>query len=198
VVLSFIIWPLLAILIGEILNEIKREIIIIHNRLGVIVRVAKVKAHQDEVKLWSQLSFLEKVNNICNKQAKRLIVKVPTKYLIEYYISIQTIRPYFTKWYRYDSELVDWESWAKLFKLIRCYIYCWVSKSLANFASTAHRMKHMGLWNDDLCRCCLKLAERDTFYMMEYNYRILSKLRMEIYNKLANQFSKMDRNEQAL
>ena len=55
------------------LHLIKRELIIIIKKLGISIKLTKVRAYQDKRIDRSELTFLEKVNTICDLKAKYLI-----------------------------------------------------------------------------------------------------------------------------
>ena len=144
--LSFLSYLIPIILIGKILNEIKREIIFIQNKIGVAIKTSKVKAHQDKKMKWTELLFLDVVNTICDRKVKALITMsrnttkpflfklllpflignnqiLPTKELIKRYIILQIIWPYFTKRYHYDLDIIEWKYRVRIFNNIPKYIY---------------------------------------------------------------------------
>ena len=51
----------------------KREILLIKEKLNLHIYYLKVKAHHDELVQFNKLTFLGKVNTICDKKAKILI-----------------------------------------------------------------------------------------------------------------------------
>ena len=136
------------------LYQIKREILLIKEKLNLYIYPLKVKAHHDELVQFNKLTFLEKVNTICNKKAKILIQSetretvlflfpLSSPYLmvdrtvisqpeeLERHLLIAIIRNYFRK--RYNTQ--------GAFLIIPTYLYTWVSKTLSNFTGIALRMK---------------------------------------------------------
>ena len=55
------------------LHQIKWEILLIKEKISLQITLIKVAGHQDKVCPFNKLSFLEKVNIICNCKAKYLI-----------------------------------------------------------------------------------------------------------------------------
>jgi len=56
-----------------ILHQIKREILLIKEKINLQITPFKVTGYQDKLIPFNKLSFLEKVNTICNQKVKSLI-----------------------------------------------------------------------------------------------------------------------------
>ena len=129
--------------------------------------MVKIVGHQDNVKRLNALSFLERLNILCNLEVKKLIRKqidvdgnpsfpfqfdspivldksnsflVSTE-MIKDEIYVQLAAPYLKKKLSITSiNEIDWNFRKLVIKLISNSLYVWLSKSFTNFAGIAYQL----------------------------------------------------------
>jgi len=57
------------------LYQVKQEILYLKQIFNLTIKPNKIQAYQNDKRSWNCLSFQEKINTICNKRAKYLILK---------------------------------------------------------------------------------------------------------------------------
>ena len=153
------------------MHQVLKEIRKITSNLGIKLHVFKIKADQEDMRNFSDLSFAERENFACDLAAKVLICNADSETCslpcdlssthlstthdqiisapasLCHHASLAFASQFFEhklKISRVDT--VDWTSRIIAFEKFSTHLHRWASKSLSNFAGTAHRMDQCGLW----------------------------------------------------
>ena len=147
------------------MHQVLKEIRKITTDLDIKLHVFKIKAHQDDVRNFSDLSFVERENVACDLAAKSLIYNagsethpfpfdlssihlsttpdqiISTPSSLYHHASLTSASQFLEhkfKLFRVDT--VGWTSRIMDFEQFSTHLHMWASKSLSNFAGTDHRM----------------------------------------------------------
>ena len=176
------------------LNSIIREFLHLKSKRFKSVEFIKVDAHQDNLKLFDDLSFFEQLNVKCDVRAKELILKVSEdanipfpldlsspyvmrtiNYLILNYAKDVRMHAHLLKCEHYltrnlkinDVGTIDWMPRSSIIKGVPKHLHVWLSKSLLNFAGTVHQLHRKNLCSSPICRCFLIEPELDTLHVLD-------------------------------
>jgi len=171
----------------------------------------KIAGHQDDVKKAYDLSFEERINILCDAEAKQLIreqiesngsptfpfqLKSPTVVnnfhetlcstgRIKEEIYEQLAAPYLVKKLRITSlEEVDCKFRKQVTNMLSDSMHIWWSKSFANFTGTAHQLCRQELLSTSTCRMCNTVQEMDTLHVLFCPNRIFQLYKNEVVSTL--------------
>ena len=87
---------------------------------------------------------------------------------IEKHAHLVKCAPYLTKSLQIsDVHTIDWALRSNVIKGVPKHLHLWLSKSLCNFAGTAHQLFRQKLCSSSVCRCCLIEPELDTLHVID-------------------------------
>ena len=93
---------------------------------------------------------------------------------------------------------VDWTSRIIAFEKFPTRLHMLASKSLSNFAGTAHRMHQCGLWDLPNCRSCLDQIESGATRVLCYTNTNLATIRKDSMERFIDTMSKLDGNQDTM
>ena len=171
----------------------------------------KIAGYQDGVKKNYESSFAERVNIMCDEEAKRLIkeqillngrppfpfhLQSPTVFnqhnkilhstdSIADEIYAQVAAPYLVCKLRIASlEEVDCPFQKTITNILSDSMRIWLSKCFTNFSGAVHQLHRQGLLQTDKCRMCNTKPEVDTLHALAYEHSVFQNCRNEVVTTL--------------
>jgi len=181
------------------LHPIVREVLHLNSKRFKSIDFIKLDAHQDELKSFDELSFLEKLNVKCDTRAKELILNTLEDTIVPFpldlsspYVMIASnqltlnypkdvrIHTHLLKCEIYlkktlkitDFGTIDWALRSSIIEGVPKHLNLWLSKSLLNFAGTVHQLHRQKLCSSPIYRCCLIEPESDTLHVIDCTHNL--------------------------
>ena len=181
------------------LHPIVREVLHLNSKRFKSIDFIKLDAHQDELKSFDELSFLEKLNVKCDTRAKELILNTLEDTIVPFpldlsspYVMIASnqltlnypkdvrIHAHLLKCEIYlkktlkitDFGTIDWALRSSIIEGVPKHLNLWLSKSLLNFAGTVHQLHRQKLCSSPIYRCCLIEPESDTLHVIDCTHNL--------------------------
>ena len=195
-------------------HDVRRELDLLRKQVGPAVVLRHISGHQDDIVAWRDLSRWEQLNVLCDTGAKRLLVLsitegraaeefLPTEQwkcwaggtritgkLHHHVLVSATEKDMRDKLAKYGVlsqlgfNMVDWQivdrSRASLSQKMRI----WLMKQISGFCGSGVVMKRMGLWENNICRCCLRTPELSPWHVLECTHCDLIEARKKMLSSL--------------
>ena len=75
------------------------------------------------------------------------------------------------------------------------HLHLWFSKSLMNFAGTAHQLHRQQLCSSSICRCCLSEQELDTLHCLDCTHALFVEYKRHLFTRLQQQVLELTDND---
>ena len=188
-----------------------REFLRLKHKYIELLTTFKIAGHQDKVKQSKELTFEERVNILCDQEAKILIrnqiniqgtpsfpFSFQSPVLLNRHkqrlLSTESIReelysqiaaPYLEKKLRITSiDEVDLKFRKRILNTMSASNLIWLSKSFTNFLGTAHQLCRQGLVSTSQCRMCTSASEEDLLHILQCKHEIFQDFRNETISLL--------------
>ena len=195
-------------------HDVRREIRHLRTRCGLVVRGRHIDGHRDRVCAWNELSRWEQLNVMCDAGAKTIlrdaitrgstgIPSLPTeqwicwsgqqkichnphstilKQAVKEEVQKQMIGKHIVGPRGFSA--VDW----KIVEAARCSLSAgrkiWLMKQSTGFCGSGIMMHRCGLWENSICKCCLREVEHSPWHIFECQNAEMKERRRELLDNL--------------